>query len=42
MNYFLQILALLFSIFLVGQESKKEINDEYLYLENSKLDKTIN
>ena len=36
----LQVLCLLFSIFIFGQYKQNNIQDEYLYLENSKLDKT--
>lgn len=41
MNHSLQIITLLFSIFLIGQENKKDIIDEYKYLENTKNEKTI-
>jgi prolyl oligopeptidase len=40
MNYSLQVLCLLFSIFIFGQTKPTTIQDEYLYLENQKLDKT--
>jgi prolyl oligopeptidase len=42
MKYSLQVLCLIFSIFIYSQDKQINNQDEYLYLENQKLEKTRN